>query len=138
MRVSVSRSKVEVGARWEWDSHSTPTRTQLPLVLTLIPQTHSELAPTHPSDSNSHSSLLCCALVVSLMFTGAAARAQQPLYKNSKVPTAERVRDLLGRMTLEEKFWQLWMVPGEVDAGSRATYRHGVFGLQVRERDADS
>src|SRR6185312_7096311 len=41
------------------NSHSTPT--QLPLnshstlELTLIPQTRTELAPTHPSDSNSFS-----------------------------------------------------------------------------------
>ena len=35
-------------------------------------------------------------------------------------------------MTLEEKFWQLWMVPGDLDSGS-TIYKHGVFGLQVRE-----
>src|SRR6185312_15647553 len=41
------------------DSLSAPTRSQLALRLTLIPQTHSELAPTHPSDSNSPLPLTC-------------------------------------------------------------------------------
>ena len=36
-------------------------------------------------------------------------------------------------MTLEEKFWQLWMVPGDLESGT-TVYEHGVFGLQVRER----
>jgi beta-glucosidase len=36
-------------------------------------------------------------------------------------------------MTVEEKFWQLWMVPGDLDSGT-TVYKHGVFGLQVRER----
>lgn len=34
-------------------------------------------------------------------------RAQQVLYKNSKLPTEKRVQDLLGRMTKEEKVGQL-------------------------------
>ena len=32
-----------------------------------------------------------------------------------RLPDAERVRDLFGRMTLEEKFWQLFMIPGDLD-----------------------
>jgi len=43
---------------------------------------------------------------------------------------AERVRDLLGRMTLEEKFWQLYMSPGSLDDPSH-DYSHGAFGLQI-------
>ncbi|MEJ5147411.1 glycoside hydrolase family 3 N-terminal domain-containing protein [Sphingobacterium sp. MYb388] len=34
-------------------------------------------------------------------------QAQQPAYKNSKLPTEKRVQDLLGRMTKEEKVGQL-------------------------------
>ena len=37
------------------------------------------------------------------------------LYRDATRPVAERVRDLLGRMTLEEKFWQLFMIPGDLD-----------------------
>jgi beta-glucosidase len=61
-----------------------------------------------------------------------AQQAESLPYKNASLSVDARVRDLLGRMTLEEKFWQLWMVPGDLDSGS-AVYRHGVFGLQVRE-----
>lgn len=52
-------------------------------------------------------------------------------YRNPDLLVAERVRDLLARMTPEEKFHQLFMVPGDL-AGDTAAYRHGVFGLQVR------
>src|SRR3990172_4094140 len=41
-----------------------------------------------------------------------------------------RVRDLLGRMTLEEKFRQLYMTPGDLSDG-RESYRDGIFGLQL-------
>ncbi len=43
----------------------------------------------------------------------------------------ERVDDLLARMTAEEKFRQLFMVPGDLDHG-RDGYADGIFGLQVR------
>jgi beta-glucosidase len=33
-------------------------------------------------------------------------------------------------MTLEEKFWQLFMIPGDLDDTSH-DYSHGVFGLQI-------
>ena len=45
-------------------------------------------------------------------------------------PVEARVRDLLGRMTREEKFWQLFMIPGDLDSASD-DYSHGIFGLQV-------
>jgi len=45
--------------------------------------------------------------------------------------TAEqRVQDLLGRMTLEEKFWQLFMIPGDLDNPAN-DYSKGIFGLQI-------
>ena len=53
-----------------------------------------------------------------------------PAYKNAKLPVAVRVKDLLGRMTPEEKFWQLFMIPG--DLGTDETkYKNGIFGFQV-------
>jgi beta-glucosidase len=33
-------------------------------------------------------------------------------------------------MTLEEKFWQLFMIPGDLSDG-REKYKHGIFGFQV-------
>ena len=43
------------------------------------------------------------------------------------------MRDLLGRMTLEEKFWQLFMIPGDLDNPAN-DYSHGIFGLQIAPR----
>ena len=57
--------------------------------------------------------------------------AQQPLYRDSSKPIETRVQDLLNRMTLDEKFWQLFMIPGNLD-DSANNFRNGVFGLQVR------
>ena len=57
--------------------------------------------------------------------------AQLP-YKNPALPIEARVRDLIRRMTFEEKFWQLFMLPG-ARSDSAADYSHGVFGLQDRE-----
>ena len=56
-----------------------------------------------------------------------------PLYKDPKRPVDERVRDLLARMTVQEKFWQLFMIPGDLDDPSH-DYSHGVFGLQIRTK----
>lgn len=51
-------------------------------------------------------------------------------YRDPRAPIEDRVRDLLARMTLEEKFWQLFMLPGSLDDPTH-DYSHGVFGLQV-------
>jgi beta-glucosidase len=62
------------------------------------------------------------------------AHAQSPVtppYRNSGVAIEARVRDLLSRMTLEEKFWQLFMIPGDLD-DARNDYSHGIFGLEIR------
>ncbi len=54
-------------------------------------------------------------LITFLLITGAQAAFSQSEfpYKNSSLPIDERVKDLLSRMTTEEKFWQLFMIPGE-------------------------
>jgi beta-glucosidase len=61
------------------------------------------------------------------------AKPVLPKYKNALLSVDARVADLLSRMTQEEKFWQLWMVPGDLDSNTKI-YEHGVYGLQVRER----
>jgi len=68
-------------------------------------------------------------LVILLLASVASAQEVAP-YRDPRRPSAERVRDLLGRMTLEEKFWQLFMIPGDLDDSSH-DYSHGVFGLQI-------
>ncbi len=54
-----------------------------------------------------------------------------PLYKDSTQPVSKRVADLLSRMTPEEKFWQLFMIPGDIQAGEEENYKNGIFGFQV-------
>ena len=61
----------------------------------------------------------------------AGLRAQESVpYRDAARPVAERVQDLLGRMSLQEKFWQLYMSPGSLDDPSHE-YSSGAFGLQV-------
>ncbi|MDR3712943.1 MAG: glycoside hydrolase family 3 N-terminal domain-containing protein [Puia sp.] len=55
----------------------------------------------------------------------------RPPYKNPQLPVAERVKDLLARMTPGEKFWQLFMIPGDLDHAPDSQYLHGIFGFQV-------
>lgn len=56
-------------------------------------------------------------------------------YKNATAPIDDRIRDLIGRMSVEDKFWQLFMIPGSLDDPSH-DYSHGVFGLQISGTDA--
>lgn len=57
--------------------------------------------------------------------------AQKYPYQNKKLAVEKRVADLLARMTDEEKFWQVFMVPGDLDNAKPGDYKHGIFGLQV-------
>ncbi|HRO45400.1 glycoside hydrolase family 3 C-terminal domain-containing protein [Agriterribacter sp.] len=58
-------------------------------------------------------------------------------YKNPALPAAERVQDLLQRMTIEEKFWQLFMIPGNIDDTLPGQYKNGIFGFQVNAGSKD-
>jgi beta-glucosidase len=69
-------------------------------------------------------------VVATFPFPYRAEAQAAPPYRDARLPAAERVRDLLGGMTLEEKFWQLFMIPGDLDDASH-DYSHGVFGLQI-------
>lgn len=69
-------------------------------------------------------------IVISLLSTTFIS-AQKPLYKDPKQPIESRVQDLLKRMTPEEKFWQCFMIPGDLDNVPKGQYAHGIFGLQV-------
>lgn len=66
--------------------------------------------------------LLCCT---------SCLQAQEPAYRNPGLPVDQRVQDLLHRMTPEEKFWQLFMIPGEIKETDTALYKKGLFGFQV-------
>ena len=73
-------------------------------------------------------------IVYSLLLIAVASaslHAQQVVpYKNAKLPIQIRVKDLLSRMTPEEKFWQLFMIPGDLGK-NESNYQHGLFGFQV-------
>src|SRR5512143_315180 len=77
---------------------------------------------------------ICTAVLVIGMFAPVHAGLSQARdaspYRDATLPIETRLRDLLGRMTLEEKFWQLFMVPGDLDDPSN-DYSKGVFGLQI-------
>lgn len=51
-------------------------------------------------------------------------------YKDPKLPVDQRVEDLLSRMTLQEKFWQMFLIPGDLSDG-KERYKEGIFGFQV-------
>ncbi|MBS1669461.1 MAG: glycoside hydrolase family 3 C-terminal domain-containing protein [Bacteroidetes bacterium] len=71
-------------------------------------------------------------LLFSVFFFAKTISAQNLLpYKNASLPVEERVKDLLSRMTPEEKFWQLFMIPGEIGKGDEEKYKNGIFGFQV-------
>ena len=61
----------------------------------------------------------------------AAFSQSTPLYKDKSQPIEKRVQDLLSRMTQEEKFWQLFMIPGDLDNVDSLQYKNGIFGFQV-------
>lgn len=66
------------------------------------------------------------------------AHAQTTLpYKSPALTVEQRINDLLSRMTPEEKFWQLFMIPGELKSGEEPKYHHGIFGFQVSAQSAN-
>lgn len=76
-----------------------------------------------------------CLVVLILLFVNACTKEDTPLYKNPDASITDRVDDLLGRMTLEEKFWQLFMIPGDITEG-KEKYKHGIFGFQVATKSS--
>jgi beta-glucosidase len=75
----------------------------------------------------------CLILALAAPRAAAAQAGRAPPWRDPALPVAERVRDLLGRMTLEEKFWQLFMIPGDLDDPAH-DYSSGAFGLQIGVR----
>jgi len=61
---------------------------------------------------------------------GTKVFSQQVPYKDPSLSVDARVADLLQRMTLKEKFWQVFMIPGDLDEG-KEKYKDGIFGFQT-------
>ena len=74
--------------------------------------------------------LIACWALLLLPRLALAQANPAAAYRDSRLPIAERVHDLLGRMTQAEKFWQLFMTPGSLDDPAH-DYSTGVFGLQI-------
>ena len=71
-------------------------------------------------------------LIILSISSGYVSFSQNPvLYKDKSQPIEKRVQDLLSRMTPEEKFWQLFMIPGDLDNADSNQYKNGLFGFQV-------
>ena len=67
-----------------------------------------------------------------LIVIASSSKAQKNFpYKDSTLSIDERVKDLLSRMMPEEKFWQCFMIPGDLDNRTDSMYKNGIFGLQV-------
>lgn len=79
---------------------------------------------------------LFCFILLGL-FINSCDKEDKFIYKNPNASIDERVNDLLGRMTLEEKFWQLFMIPGDLSEG-KEKYQHGIFGLQVATKSSSA
>lgn len=69
--------------------------------------------------------------LLSVAFNASAAQPATPApYRDARLPIDARVTDLLARMTPEEKFWQLYLSPGDRDNPAH-DYSLGAFGLQI-------
>ncbi len=87
-----------------------------------------------------HALLRCLVLAAPIVPTLASAQAaptdtiaRPPAdapYRSARLSPAVRTQDLLSRMTLAEKFWQLFMIPGDRDNAAH-DYSAGSFGLQI-------
>lgn len=68
-------------------------------------------------------------LLLLVLFASSLELKSQP-YKNPQLPIEDRIKDLISRMTPEEKFWQLFMIPGDFNEDLEK-YKTGIFGFQV-------
>ena len=82
-------------------------------------------------------SLKSVLLLVILCLSQVVFSQEKLPYKNPALPIDQRVTDLLQRMTIEEKFWQLFMIPGDLDGVDSNQYKHGIFGFQVSAGSKD-
>jgi beta-glucosidase len=72
----------------------------------------------------------CLLIICQLLLLQTAFCQSVPAYKNPALPVEQRVKDLISRMTPEEKFWQMFMIPGDLTDG-KEKYKNGIFGFQV-------
>jgi beta-glucosidase len=83
------------------------------------------------TDYSRFTSAICLSVICLSVILRAYGQTPPLPYKNSDLPVGERVEDLLSRMTSEEKFWQLYMIPGDLSIG-KENLKNGICGLQNR------
>ncbi len=77
---------------------------------------------------------LIISLIIVFVIAGSGCVQQDEFrYKNSKLPIEKRVEDLLSKMTVEEKFGQVFMVPYDLSNGIEK-YKDGIFGFQMNTK----
>ncbi|MDD4604503.1 MAG: glycoside hydrolase family 3 C-terminal domain-containing protein [Bacteroidales bacterium] len=76
-------------------------------------------------------------LLIFLLVTQTAFSQNTPPYKDARLNLDQRVEDLLLRMTLEEKFWQMFMLPYD-GTDSIEKFKQGVFGFQFSTKGQTS
>lgn len=85
---------------------------------------------TYKIDMKTKTKTIAVSVLLLLYIPNLFAQHKKYPYRNPMLSVEERVRDLLPRMTLEEKYWQMFMIPGDLNDGSEK-YQQGIFGLQV-------
>ncbi len=74
---------------------------------------------------------LTAAVVMSIVFS--CKNEDKLSYKNPDAAIEDRVEDLLSRMTIEEKFGQVFMVPGDLSDG-KEKYKDGIFPNEYKTK----
>ena len=87
------------------------------------------MRPVIKQFSNIRICRLTCVFVAVVLLSGSRLAAAQT-YMKADAPVEARAQDLLSRMTMEEKFWQLFMLSTKLD-GDIQKYSHGAFGFQI-------
>ncbi|MHC1776948.1 MAG: glycoside hydrolase family 3 N-terminal domain-containing protein [Lentimicrobium sp.] len=67
--------------------------------------------------------------VFSILLLAISLNSGAQLYKDSTARIDDRAQDLLGRMTIEEKFWQLFMLAEDWNL-DKSRYTRGAFGFE--------
>jgi beta-glucosidase len=68
-------------------------------------------------------------LIVAIFLTTFGLNSRSQVYKNPEASIDSRVNDLLSRMTIEEKFWQLFMLAEDWSL-DKSRYTEGAFGFE--------
>ena len=69
-------------------------------------------------------------ILLLLSLTGVFITGPAQIYQDPGAKVEARVADLISRMSPEEKFWQLFMIPGDLSIG-KEKLKNGLFGFQV-------